>query len=783
MPNIFQLDTSRWKLVIWTRDNATPKKTLSTALRARNRAVEAETIKLSFPLQGQESCHFDEMEIPVAEGFSEIEIPSPLCYENKDYEFEFIFKADSIPNKERPIIHRLSEIEKSFRTIGTSARGLLNFGNDIGWFRIGVHYHCEETTSTDTISFRVFPTKLDMEHDLKLIGDTIDSTYPLWRFSIAKRTEAVLARSRKKHESFELLWMAQFRSLANELAVAVRLICRSPHSRLLPEIKKLKADRLTGKTTGKLEERIKENLSEKLLEKRYHIEKRKLSFDTPENRFVKMVLSHSRKKIKLFTARTSALKSVPENATLSDSFFEELNQLAAPFEKLSAEPLFQEIGHFDGQMRESLVLHQRTGYAKVYRIWQQLKLYLDFFGSDASVSVRSVSKLYEIWCLLEIRRILLDLGFHEKSSPIRSLQTRGYEKHMDDLETFHFDRSDGMTAVLTHEPSYDGTKPREFGKIYSWTTTQRPDIFLEITLPSREKVRWIFDAKYRIDFNEDKAWPQKGVDTAPDDAINQMHRYRDALIHISQASEDGLSDKHRPIIGAFVLYPGWFEQDTTENPYGESIEEVGIGAFPLLPGQKNLWMRNFLHSQLGEAPKQEGLIQDRTDNLFLQEAVRIAPSGMKVYRHSDLILTANIYETNKGTAYVEQFEAGKAPWYHIPESTVQNHKISRYVMREMEYCAFFTKSAGGRECKYIYPIESVTLRPRREIDEYAGGPSRNGDTRLYWLIKLGTSIPAPIRLTTTEKFRSFRLRLFSLNDLLKAKSLEEIQEKYCFGSE
>jgi len=221
---------------------------LSATLRGRRRSIENETIKLSFPLQGQESIHFDSIEVPATEGCSEIKIPSPLCYENRDYEFEFIFKSPHIPDDKHPIVHRLSEVENSFRTIGTSVRGQLNFGNDIGWFRIGVRYHWEDQTFTDSISFRVFPTKIDMENDLNQIGHTIDSTFPLWRFSIAKRTDATLGRSRKRHESFELLWIAQFRSLANELAAAIRVICRAPHSRLLPDIKKLKADRSNAKT-------------------------------------------------------------------------------------------------------------------------------------------------------------------------------------------------------------------------------------------------------------------------------------------------------------------------------------------------------------------------------------------------------------------------------------------------------------------------------------------------------------------------------------------------------
>ena len=92
-------------------------------------------------------------------------------------------------------------------------------------------------------------------------------------------------------------------------------------------------------------------------------------------------------------------------------------------------------------------------------------------------------------------------------------------------------------------------------------------------------MQWIFDAKYRIADNSNGT----DSDKAPDEAINQMHRYRDALIYINQAN-DGELEKSRPILGAFVLYPGWFDEADTSNPYQDAIEAVGIGGFPLLRG-------------------------------------------------------------------------------------------------------------------------------------------------------------------------------------------------------
>lgn len=69
--------------------------------------------------------------------------------------------------------------------------------------------------------------------------------------------------------------------------------------------------------------------------------------------------------------------------------------------------------------------------------------------------------------------------------------------------------------------------------------------------------------------------------------------------------------KTRPIFGAFVLYPGWFEESEIQNPYQDAIAEIGIGAFPLLPNSNNSWLKGFLVDQFGLA--------DNTTNRYKAE--------------------------------------------------------------------------------------------------------------------------------------------------------------------
>ncbi len=59
---------------------------------------------------------------------------------------------------------------------------------------------------------------------------------------------------------------------------------------------------------------------------------------------------------------------------------------------------------------------------------------------------------------------------------------------------------------------------------------------------------YLFDAKYRIDGKVN------GVDSPPDDSINQMHRYRDAIYY--KDNNEGDAALKKEVIGGYILFPG-----------------------------------------------------------------------------------------------------------------------------------------------------------------------------------------------------------------------------------
>lgn len=106
---------------------------------------------------------------------------------------------------------------------------------------------------------------------------------------------------------------------------------------------------------------------------------------------------------------------------------------------------------------------------------------------------------------------------------------------------------------------------------------------------------YLYDAKYRVisDNRLDKDIEQsdldemrelQGGDYPPSDAINQMHRYRDAIYYGSDRKEHSSKE----VIGGYILFPGRGDNETiAKRYYSSSVDSVNIGAFPLLPKSKS----------------------------------------------------------------------------------------------------------------------------------------------------------------------------------------------------
>ena len=153
-----------------------------------------------------------------------------------------------------------------------------------------------------------------------------------------------------------------------------------------------------------------------------------------------------------------------------------------------------------------------------------------------------------------------------------------------------FRKDDVTLAELVYNPRHDDRNDdiKGIGDMESKTVPQKPDIVLQLTkddLQEGMKLTYHFDAKYRLEKDGDN-------DVPPDDAINQMHRYRDA-IYFSQHGDEKLK---KEVIGGYILFPGHMNELSR---FRKSIDEVNIGAFPMRPSDnQHELLANFIRNLL-----------------------------------------------------------------------------------------------------------------------------------------------------------------------------------------
>jgi len=859
MPELIRLHTPDFEFSVWANDIS---QRLSVYQNTMAHRASANDVQPSYELRfapaaqlsnaiepqglvadGLVQSGLDESDLAendlVANGLAkhaELTLNSPLFFENTQYQFEWVFFSE-VTNAR--LTHRSQSVNEAFRfapevktargVVPARLTGTINTGNDVGWLCLPLTFELNGKTQTQHIAFEVLPTKMALHQDLPAMYQAIDKVYPLWRFSLVEKTEQDAATSQQRGH-FPLMWLANFAALRERFEQGLKVICAAPHSRLQPTVANIKAAKLKGRLPHKLAEQVKQDFANGQYDKRYAVEKKQLSVDTPENRFIKMAVSKSKRQLAEFEQKLRQSNQAPERQRLSDSFLNELRSWQQPLQKVLGQSFLKEVGAYTGLNRESLVLQQKTGYSAVYRIWQELKFYLDVFGNQSSISMKSVAEIYEVWCFLCLKQILeQDLGFElVENSATKLAPNDFFEYQLKDgfAGAFSFKRSDGVTARLAHEPKF--TKKGQ--SIRSYLVNQEPDIVLEVTLPksahltkvdsdrSEEKqFIWLFDAKYRIKTNknrfDDKTEDIESTDYVPDDAINQMHRYRDALIrlsepHIPNSPSSSMAGqparKSRPVFGAFALYPGFFDQITKPNPYAAAIEEVGIGAFALLPSQNDpsqtgcnysghQWLLEFLQAQIGKAPNTQTGQGDEAmyplagmvERLYVQDAARIPYYGMRQVLYPDLTMTVALGgQRGRDNGYFEKFEQGTAQWYHLPQSTFLK-KFKQHIAEEIRYLALASTSdtqSSTKQIDKLWPVKRVTVLPRYAITEEQAG-KKSGSVELYYLFELGKPLSLQTAVTNVPHRpmkNSIKLTtLTRLESVTKFVELETVYQEFC----
>ena len=503
----------------------------------------------------------------------------------------------------------------SFR--GRTLAGFINYGNEIGRSELQLVYNIGKEQRHFKLCYEVLSTKLNYHEHWKKIIEDIEAEYRMLSLDYMKRTFHGFTPD-TTGDTPDLIWWSIFAKEQETFIKACRSIIERPRRRLKGYEVYLRADKL---------KRVLANIENELAEHRkeqahlYRIEEHIQSNDTQENRFLKYALGQIADKYEMLKRRIEAVKNT------SDTLKKEMDAVQKDLTHLKRHPFFRTVGRFKGLTQESLVLQRATGYSQVYRTWNLLRRAYSLNDGIYRLQSKDIATLYEIWCFIEVSHIVKDLlgaeADHRNRMEMNGIFT--WELGKGDHSRILF-RKDGVElAELVYNPKHTDKENGNIGisNVESRTVPQKPDIVLQLTkddLQKGMKMTYLFDAKYRIEGRT-----EKGVDTPPEDAINQMHRYRDAIYYKDNTGNDETLKKE--VIGGYILFPGDGSPAEVANArFQQSLDEVNIGAFPLRPKDKEnrKLLEDFIQKLIGssaskildEAIPQKGLHYTESEPIY-----------------------------------------------------------------------------------------------------------------------------------------------------------------------
>jgi hypothetical protein len=684
----------------------------------------------------------------------------PVVYETCKYQVRLNFHG--VDKETKPLIrHVRKDVEDSFYydeeksdNKEKSLTGELDFLNEPGVFKLDFSYQKNGIHKESYITFDVVSPKLDTKNDYKTLLREVNDEYKEVIYRYLSITVQQFSCGRI---NTDLTWMAAFQEVVDDYVKNVKRVIQNPHSQIVNYRASRKAEQIKF-WTPEMEERYGEVEKEGKLEEYYFgFNEARSTIDTTENRFVK----HTLRSIgsRLSSIITTILRSSQE---LSERHRQMWLDYQVSLKKLAKHPFFKSVGSFDGIKQESLVLQSRVGYQQIYKDWLKLKRGIDLYNGAANIGTLQIWEIYELWCFIKMKKLVAEvLGIDmvkEKEKPKHErlvIESEGsllnpftnsslehvveyqypqagvnnselkakLDAHQGDVITLHYQHTFNRTS---------GSAENGMG-INTATTEQRPDIVLNIRKPSGEVVlTYLYDAKYRvindkkldIDFEEQDIIENRimpGGDYPPTDAINQMHRYRDAIYY----SKEHEPYRSKEIIGGYILFPGRGDDEYIKKRYySTSIESVNIGAFPLLPNSHTL-LKKHLEDILMEYTSPEVHVAKAKPQRTLAYVTEEEKAGMLT---DDLVMVALAGgEEKRQWTFDNQ-------WYNIPLD-----KIADTPWMQAKYLLLYLPGENlvGNLCKIVRSRHDVWSKEKLwhnqpECTDYPSEPRHSS----YFMIRI-----------------------------------------------
>ena len=613
-------------------------------------------------------------------------VPAPATFfDNADYPIWIEFK-DYVKDAQFGSILQNDNDRFSFRR--HILAGFINYKNEIGRSEIQIIYKVDKETRAFCFGFEVLSTKLDYHEHWRIIVEDIEREYRMLSLDYMRRTFHGFSPD-QNGEHPDIVWWSVFEGEQQKFIKACKSIIDRPRHRLHGEEVYLRADQLK-QTPHNIENRLAEHRKEPAY--LYRVEQHILSNDTQENRFLKFALHQISKRYEDLRQRIEAVK------TASGTMKSAMLATSETLKRLQHHPFFRTIGRFKGISQESMVLQKATGYSQVYRTWNLLRRAYSLNDGLYRLQTKDIATLYEIWCFIEVSHIVkaqlhLDDEDVEHRNRMEMNGIFSWELGKGEHSRILF-RKDGVElAELVYNPKNADTENDNVGMkdLVVPTVPQKPDIVLQLTkndLQQGMKMTYLFDAKYRIDGKD------KGVDVPPDGAINQMHRYRDAIYY----KDYDANALKKEVIGGYILFPGDGEpNDVAVSKFYKTIKEVNIGAFPLRP--KDVENRKLL----------ENFIDELIHTKSYETIAHVIPQKGAYVEVGNRVLIGLVKEDNR---LFQAFMDGTATLYYSGKQFP-----TTIALQDLHFFMPYIKGKGIRDVYEIVKVRTITGKEAKQTDE------------------------------------------------------------------
>ena len=613
-------------------------------------------------------------------------VPAPATFfDNADYPIWIEFKDYVKDAQFGPILQNDNDRFSFRRHI---LAGFINYKNEIGRSEIQIIYKVDKETRAFRFGFEVLSTKLDYHEHWRTIVEDIEREYRMLSLDYMQRTFHGFSPD-QNGEHPDIVWWSVFEGEQQKFIKACKSIIDRPRHRLHGEEVYLRADKLK-QTPHNIENRLAEHRKEPAY--LYRVEQHILSNDTKENRFLKFALHQISKRYENLHQRIEAVK------TASGTMKSAMLATSETLKRLQHHPFFRTIGRFKGINQESMVLQKATGYSQVYRTWNLLRRAYSLNDGLYRLQTKDIATLYEIWCFIEVSHIVkaqlhLDDEDVEHRNRMEMNGIFSWELGKGEHSRILF-RKDGVElAELVYNPKNADTENDNVGMkdLVVPTVPQKPDIVLQLTkndLQQGMKMTYLFDAKYRIDGKD------KGVDVPPEGAINQMHRYRDAIYY----KDYDANALKKEVIGGYILFPGDGEpNDVAVSKFYKTIKEVNIGAFPLRP--KDVENRKLL----------ENFIDELIHTKSYETIAHVIPQKGAYLEVGNRVLIGLVKEDNR---LFQAFMDGTATLYYSGKQFP-----TTIALQDLHFFMPYIKGKGIRDVYEIVKVRTITGKEAKQTDE------------------------------------------------------------------